>query len=394
LTQGKILTIITITEYRLEKEGGMKKVVAVCWDAGPANNVGPVVELLRNNHVVVNLFAGGPALSVLDGMKIQYNLYRDAPGIVSTWDERSTVLYGAIDCNDKLPGVEIANELKRRGVKWPILLQNDMWGGGLYRNEEWRGIMPTRFFANDYRDAELGQIAFPLMDPKNALAIGWPWIDKYSDRTEVPKRSQSLRERLSIPEGMPIVLFAGQLNRTGEVWESLIRAIIALDKPVYLIGRMHPAMLPERDKDGRWSAEYKRYQEAIENFNRWGKGTYSLCNNPYEVKDLLAVSDVVTGAFTTMLLEASLWRKQVIAILYPNVGLQEWRDVTNGVMSEFPLTELDCAAKASSDQDLMSLLNDAYSGKLASALTPNQEKHFRSDGKNAERIANEIIKFL
>lgn len=371
-----------------------KRILSACWDAGPANNVGIVVKALRGMNIPIDLFAGGPAKAVLQGMDVQYLPYVDAKDTIATCPD-ATLFYSGVDCNDRMPGAEIAHELMSQGKDLPILLQSDFWGAGIYRNEEWRNIKPTYFFGNDPRDAEIATVAFPLMNPKNALVVGWPWLDAYADQIQIGDNATRLRQQLQIPNGMPIVFFAGQLNRTGEVFASLVKAIIELDKPVCLLGRIHPRMLPENDAEGKWQNEYTAYQTSVEAFQAWGKGKYLLCNNPYKVEELIALADVVTGAFTTVLLESCVLRKPTIAILYPKVGMAEWLSVTGGkVMPEFPLTEIGCAAKADWDEKLKVLLKQAYTGELGKILEPNQIQHFKSDGGNAQRVADQINALL
>lgn len=371
----------------------MEKILAVCWDAGPAKNIGLVVKMLRQMDHNVVLYAGGPSVAVLNGLSVEYLFYISAEETVRSCHD-AKAFYSAVDCNDRMPGEEIAHLLMEQGNKMPILLQSDFWGAGLYRNDSWRDIVPTRFFGHDKRDVSLSRQAFPLLDPDDALIYGWPWVDAYSDFSEIPVREKNLRQMLSIPEKMPVVFFAGQLNRTGEVWESLVNAIIALDRPVYLLSRIHPRMLAQNDPDQEWKKEFDRYQSGVDRYLAWGKGKYKMCPDPIEVKDLIAVSGVTVGAFTTVLLEATAWRKPTISILYPQVGMAEWRRVTHDYMLEFPLTEQGCSAKATTDRELERLLGEAYSGTLEEKLRANQDKHFRSDGKNTYRVAEEIVSFL
>lgn len=374
----------------------MRPVVAVCFDAGPANNVGPVIRCLHKMGVYPHVYAAGPAEDVLKNLDIEFRPYTNARELVSAHAQDDVLLYSAIDCNTTMPGAEIAAELEARDIHWLIHLQNDMWGGGLYKNYEWKNICPARFYANDPLDAKMAITAFPFIHPSDALITGWPWLDKYRDRSKIPALAQSLTARLEISGNMPIIFYAGQLQRTGEAFASLVRAIISLDKPVHLIARLHPAMLPSRDPDGKWLTEYHIHENAARDFQEWGKGRYSMCNGPdgYPLPEQIALADVVVGMFSTVLLEASAWRKQTIALLYPEVGLQEWREVTLGVMPEFPLTELKCASKADSDETLQRLLSMGYTGELEDQQRPNQETHFHCDGENAQRIASDIFDHL
>jgi len=371
----------------------MQRILATCWDRGPANNVGPVVKALRDMDIHVDLFAGGPAKTALEHSAIEYQPYLAAEDTVSSCG-RPAILYAGMDSNIRLPGFEVAKELEAQGVDCPFAFQGDFWGEGLYWRDKWAQLVPTRFFGNDQRDVELSRITFPLMDPVNALPLGWPWIDAYSDYSQIDTRARSLRQKLAIPEKMPVVFFAGQLDRTGEVIASLVRAIIAINRPVCLLSRMHPVMLLEYDQEGKWSAEYARYNAAVDEFTRWGKGNYVLCNDPYDVKDCIALATVVTGAFSTILIEAGIWRRQVIAILYPEVGMAEWLRTDGEAMPEFPLVELGCAAKATSDSELRGLLGEAYVGNLHERLRPNQERHLMASGDNAQKIAENIISLI
>lgn len=372
-----------------------KVILSTCWDAGPANNVGPVVKLLRQKGIEVQLFAGGPAKDALAGQKVSFNSYITAAEAIESIGSPA-LFYSGVDCNDRMPGFEVAQAFQEMGLNCPVALQSDFWGNGLYRNEYWSKLTPTRYFGNDRRDIELARIAFPKTDPANVLALGWPWLDGYRmDEPEISSRGQKLRQELGIPEEDVVVFFAGQLNRTGEVMESLVRVIKKIDQPIWLINRLHPLMMASNDPEGKWQAEWTRLEAANREFEKWDKGKLILGNNPYLIKDLIAAATVITGAFTTTLIEAAAWRRQVVAILYPEIGMAEWLSVTGGgIMPEFPLTELGCAAKAASDDELEQLLTKAYSGKLTIELRPNQEEQILSSGDNAAKIATEIISMM
>lgn len=152
----------------------MKKVVSVCYDMGPAKNVGPVVVALREKGIEVELYADGPAVGYLRASHIDYRHHSSAKELVDAHFKTTPVFYSAVDCNERMPGAEVFRELKRRGLSWPILLQGDFWGTGIYRNEAWFEIKPERFFANDAIDVKLSYHAFPKLEAGDSLALGWP----------------------------------------------------------------------------------------------------------------------------------------------------------------------------------------------------------------------------
>jgi len=369
------------------------KVLSVCFDAGPANNVGPVVECLRQRGIEAILFAGGPAASVLEKAGIEFLPYTTATAAIDACDQFD-LFYGAIDCNSCLPSLEIILEMKERGIICPVYLQTDYWGSGIYRVDEWKQVTPDRVFCNDQRDAELAELIFPKMAPANALASGWPWLDAYkTSPSEIADMTKQAMEDLGIDPDEIVVFFAGQLNRTGKVFTELIEGIVAVDQPVLLIGRQHPAMLLERDQDEKWADERKQWKSALSKFEQWGKGRYLDCTGPnYNVQLLIAVSDVVVGAFTTTLIEASAWRKQTIAVLYPESGMQEWLDVTKGSMSNFPLCDLGACGYANDSNELVRLLRLAYRSRLDDEIGSNQSKCVVANGGNARRVADEIMR--
>jgi len=369
------------------------KILSACFDAGPANNVGPVVQVLRQRGVEVISYAVGPATDALAKAGIEFLPYTTAEEALDSCGEID-LFYGAIDCNDRLPSLEVVREMKRRGITCPVNLQTDFWGSGIYKKDDWSTIVPTGVFCNDKLDAELAHITFPRMPISDTFIEGWPYLDGYNcELTEIDALGKRTREGLAIGSDETVVLFAGQLNRTGEVFAELVAGIIEANQPVTLIARQHPAMLLERDKDGKWEHEREEWKVACASFARWDKGKYLDCTGPaYNVRDLIAASDLITGAFTTTLIESAAWRKQNLALLFPKTGMQEWLDVTKGLMGGFPLCELGACGYADSLDELTRLLSLGYSGKLGEQLMPNQIEHIKANGGNAERIADEIMR--
>jgi hypothetical protein len=367
-------------------------ILATCYDRGASNNVGPVVKALRSRGVEVNLFAGGPATAALERTGVRFIPFTTARLAIAA-DRKSTLLYAGVDSNDRLIGYEVASEMLKAGISCPVALQSDFWGSGIYHQKKWSELTPIRHFVNDRYDAKLAERVFPKMHPRNIRPISWPWLDNYhAGEDEIKKRGARFRQTQGIPEGMPTVFYAGQLGRTAEVATSLIRAIIGLDQPVCLIGRLHPIMLRE---ESNWADETSRYNEAIAEFQRWGKGKYILGNDPLDPKDLIAAATVVVSMFSTVLIEAAAWRRQNIAMLYPEVGMAEWLVNTGeGIIPEFPLVSLGCTARAANDEETASLLADCYTGQLRAKLEPNQEKHINATGGNAERIADELASLI
>lgn len=372
----------------------MRIVLATCFDTGPANNVGPVVQALRRRGIEVAFYAAGPATDALAKAGIEFRPYTTAEEALDSCGEVG-LFYGAIDCNDRLTAFEVVQEMESRGFTCPVNLQTDFWGAGIYKKDEWSKIAPDRVFCNDPRDAELAEVTFPRMR-NGAYAMGWPWLDAYSrELDEIVALGKRTREGLAIGSDETVVLFAGQLNRTGMVFAELVAGVVAANQPVTLIARQHPAMLPERDKDGKWEHERDEWEAARAFFDRWGKGKYLDCTGPaYNVQDLIAASDLVVGAFTTTLIEAAAWKKQVIAILFPESGMREWREVTNHMMDNFPLCDLRACGYAGNAGELKQLLERSYAGDLGRTLDVFQSTHIKATGGNAERIADEIIRQL
>lgn len=358
-----------------------KRVWAVVKDPGGTNGVLPVVSVLREHGVQVNLIAHGkaPELPQVRALGTYLVVGPDPQEVLATLplpDAHITSM-----CSEGGVGRDLIPLLRERGA--PTVAAQDFWGGALVQLFRDPQYWPDYICANDELGADIVCRAWPGFTRERIWVTGFPAMDKYAQVDAATVRSR-VRDQLGVQEGLPLVLFAGQLEGTSQLLAQVVSALNAIADTigVAFAPRQHPRLRNNAPD------EIEPWNKALASFaGAQLLADTSACPTP----DMVAAADVAVSSFSTVLVEAACLRKPVIAINDP-VEMARLRESVGGVMDEFPLVELGCARKVTSPQELREALHTALTSGLG--LRGAQERHFTLDGKNAERAADRVLALL
>lgn len=350
----------------------MSKILAVCKNPGGTAGVIPVVKILRRRGCQVTLVANGKAIELLTAAHEDFVACATADEALTQCPAPDALITSM--CSSGGVGFELA---RRWHGLVPIFALQDFWGGAL--KTVWTGPTdrPDYICVNDEVGAAIVQKAWPEFQTDHILITGYPALDKYV-HYDTAATARAVHETLTIDQSLPIVLFAGQLEGTGHVLTEVVAALNDLRLDVYFIPRLHLRMKDDAPQ------ELPACQAALDNFSGRLIANSSAC----DTQSLIASAQVVISAYSTALVEAAVLGKENISVLYPEVGMAIFQQGTGGIMNEFPLVTLGCSAKATSREELTALLKQSFTSGLG--LRPAQERHFRLDGQNASRVAEQI----
>jgi hypothetical protein len=348
--------------------------LAYCADPGDADVVLPVVSLLLKNGKKVVLIAKNVAAQRAEERKIDFEVHCEARTVIEKHGLPKLFLTGM--CSQDKVARDLIVNLNRAGIT-SVALQ-DFWGSRL--TEKWKPSQyhPTYICVNDEVGKEIVKKAWPDFDEEKVKIFSYPSLDKFKN---FQVDNESIRKKLGLMNDWPIVLFAGQIVETGKVFFELISALNEIGRPVYLLPRQHPRWDNDAPLDDK-----KYWDKAISIFQ---SGEIVDSSGFKEIDSLVVVSTVTISMFSTVLVNASVLRKQNISLLYPDSGMKKFLAGRSECMNEFPLVDLGCTKKATSREELIRCLLLSFDGKLG--LEENQEKTFKIDGKNTERLSNWLL---
>lgn len=362
----------------------MRRVCVVASDTGTANNVGPVAKELAAAGVEVQVIADDPAKDAFRAMDLAFGEYESAQ--LLGYAEVNLILGGFDTSNNRPPITEISRYMRVSGKTGRIALVSDLVGAVLAMQGR-EDVNPVLVCAADDEDAQIIRGVWP--DAQVAVT-GKPASDAFAEPTPIPENQT--REALGIPKGLPVVLFAGQLNRTGEAFRELAEGLIANGREVCVIGRKHPRMLT----DEQWADEERHYGEAVDLLGQNGI-QYVDCTGPgYNPTALISLTGgpmLVVSMFSTMLEDAARAGVDCLALLSPEVGQSEWDRVAEGIPLFQPVEKSACAS-AASPEELARVLDDWDSGALQERLALAQQKEYGATGGATCRVTDEILKLL
>lgn len=237
---------------------------------------------------------------------------------------------------------------------------------------------------NDEVGADIVCDAWSGFPAGNIRVTGYPALDRFADY-DITQSAAKTREKLGLGEAKPVVLFGGQVSRGGEMLSEVLATLNDIGKSVYLLPYRHPRMADDAPE------QVKVWESALSGFK---SGVVIAGLSVCEKDSFIAAADVVVSAFSTILVEASVLRKQNISVLYPDIGMAEFIRETGGGMTESPIVSLGCSSKAEDRNGLRGLLEASLAGDLRKAQTILQERFFLLDGKNAERVAKLACSFI
>lgn len=351
------------------------KIWAVSKDPGGTANLLPVVKFLRQKGVEVLYFATGKAIEILTRAKQDFFPCHSPTEILGKYLLPRVLVTGM--CSHGTLGRDIA--LSMRLNKVPTVALQDFWGARLWTDWAESCYWPDFICVNDEVGAKIVQQAWPQYPVESIKVFGYPALDRYAGYN-VQADSAWARLVLGLVEPKPIVFYAGQVKKSGEILGEVVEVLNELKEDVYFIPRAHPRMKDDAPE------EVEKWNQALANFRG---GTLVADSSVCDTQSLIAASTVVLSVFVTALVEAAVFRKKNISILYPEVGMKRFYEESGGGMKEFPLVELGCSAKVENREEFKILLYTALHGDLG--LQEFQEQHFQVDGRNAERVADFIL---
>ena len=350
----------------------------ICKDPGGTAGVLPIFYKLRELGKEVTLFANGKAVDLLPEIESDFKAYKSAEELLKDNLVLPEILVTSM-CSKGGVGRDLVPML--RGLDIPTVALQDFWGSRL--GTDWKDpqYWPECICVNDPVASKIVLKAWPDFSEERIQITGYPALDQYANYDPVQSRVK-MRQKLGIVGNIPVILFAGQVQGTGDVIETVIEASNKLEDEISLIIREHPRMRDDAPK------EITKWEKAIESFNNGSL----VESSSFDTSLVLAAADVVLGAFSTVLVHAAVLQKEVIAVLFPDQGMAEFRRQGGGFRDEFPLVSLGCAVQAKDQKNLSEFLDKALNEGLG--LEKNQEQTFCLDGKNAERVVQKVLECL
>lgn len=347
----------------------------VCKDPGGMAGVLPVVDALMMADHTVRLFADGKAIELLSRLGHDFFACTSVDDVLSRYPNERPDLFLTSMCSGASVGRDLVPHLKGT---CPIVALQVTHGAYLLTDWSESRFRPDLICVNDELGAQIVSRAWPDVFSDRIKITGYPALDKYSSYNTADVAIKT-RQTLQLEPEKPIVLYCGQVARSGEVLQEIVAVLNELKRDVYFIPRQHDRMMIDApDQLSYWQAALNDFKGGI-----LVEGTSAV-----EIASLLASADVVLSMYSMALTEAAVLRKQSIAVLYPDVGMRQLLAETGG-MSEFPLVSLGCTVKASSRQELTNALTSALGRGLG--LETNQSRYFSIDGKNTQRVVEIII---
>ena len=364
-------------------ENTKKYILAICKDPGDANGVIPVARRLWRKRKVV-LIASGKAETILRNRKIKYKKYAFADRVLKDYP-RPLALVTGMSSKGGVGRDLIPLMRKKFGTSCPpIVALQDFWGSYLatdWKNERYR---PDYIVVNDKIGAEVVTRVWKDFDKNRVKIFGYPNLDRFYG-LNMKRIRQTARKKLNLTQKWPVVFFGGQLKYSVHALEELIAVLNRIGRPVYLIVRQHLRM---KDDDAE---ELKDWKKALKKFKN---GKLILTPQFIDSGLLIAVADVAVSMFSAVLVEAAALQKACVAISYKNYGLKRLKEITKGALLNFPLVAFKACAQASNRKQLESLVKEALSGRLEKKLKTGQKRHLKSDGKNAQRVADFVLSLI
>ena len=347
---------------------------AVVKDPGGTAGVLPVVRVLRARGEEPLLFANGKAIEILKKSDERYIACElRAEEVLERFGTPEVLLTSM--CSQGGIGRDLVELL---AGKVPTVALQDSWGSRLWTAWAEPDYRPDFICVNDEVGQNIVMHAWPEFPRDCVKVTGYPALDRYFDYDSA-KSKQEVREKLGLKDPLSVVFFGGQIKRTGEVLSELVSALNDLDERVYFIPRQHPRMMDDApEQTALW----------LEALGRFRNGVLISDTAAFDAQSLIAASGVTVSMFSTVLVEAAVMRKQNISMLYPDSGWAEFVAETGGGMSESPIVDLGCSAKATNREELTDCLIRGLWHRLC--LEDSQKRTFSADGKSAQRVANFI----
>ncbi|MBI4214931.1 CDP-glycerol glycerophosphotransferase family protein, partial [archaeon] len=260
-----------------------KRVWAVAKDPGGTNGVLPVVKVLRERGVHVDLIAHGkaPELAQVKELGTYLVAGHDPQNVLDTLPLPDAYITSM--CSEGSVGRSLIPLMRERGI--PTIGAQDFWGGHLISCFSNPVHQPDYIWVNDELGADVVQRAWSGFDREQIWVTGFPAMDKYA-QVDVKSTRQRVRMNLQLEEESSIVLFAGQLQGTGQLLGTVVNALNILTTTgvrVAFAPRQHPRM----PNNAPW--EMPLWEEALARFRVGQLLDTSIVSTP----EMVAAADVV-----------------------------------------------------------------------------------------------------
>lgn len=340
-------------------------------DIGSVNACLPVIKILKEREFPVSVYAEGLAY---ERCKDKFTVI---PEIVMD-DLFDLVNPSLVVATCATPGgcvpIVLTCEAKKR--KLPVILIEEMWAG--YSAFVW-DILPDGVCVIDEFAKNLILRSWPDYSKSHIHITGSSVFDKFANIDTESARCK-LREVLDLNENWPIVFFPGTglISGMSQVIRMLVNALNSLSISVYFILRDHPSVGFSKALEYRSELRNLKIEQVVDS-----SGLTS--------DEVSAGSDIVVGTFSSMTAEACCMRKPVLIIWTQEIA-RTLMKATSKSLAEWPIVNLGASLRAGNVQEIKNCLFKIFNGDTAEMLEA-QRKHFRTDGLNAERIANVILSY-
>jgi len=362
------------------------EIIVACNIAGGFNNIFPVGKQLKKGDFRVVWVAEKKSYAeraLLEAGEFP-KVFELATEVVKTHPNPAAVITGFSE--DKKESIrKLEWELIRRyGGICPTIMIQDSWEGHVFIPPWDDGrVRPDMVVVNDEIGASIIRKAWPDFGGKISVT-GFPSLDIYKD-VNFEQEADIFRKKNGLGS-IPVLFFAGTVSVAGEVITELVRVLSGIEEDVCLAVKPHPAM-----KERSSEQQKELWREAVNVFSRKERHVLVDVNNEEMMGTLSAARAVFTDVSTLGWIKA-LMRGINVWMLYPEIGMAQYRKDVGFKMEEPPMITAGCSVLAGNNRDLEAIINLILSGSgtLEKMLRPNQEKVFKLDGKNTERAVNII----
>ncbi len=365
----------------VREEPTLAKVDFYFKDPGGTANGLPVAKRLHELGDDVACYTEGKASEILTKEKLRHVSLTKGVGEINF--SPMPDLFVTSMCSGGGAGKDAMPVLRGKAVT--VALQ-DFPGARLLT--DWMSVecRPDNLVVNDKAAEQIAREAWAEKTPKILIA-GYPSLDALYGYP-IDAKNSTLRSRFGIGKRDFVIMFAGQVGRTGMVAEEVCVALNMLQQStwfqkIWFVPRYHPRMLTDaKDQADRWHASIRSLHPKIHVLDT------QVAVKDISIIDVLAMSNVAVSAFSTTLQEAAVFRKDAIAMLSEEAGQKQFLEETGGVMKQYPLATLGCVSKATNSDECFKLLRQSMRSGLG--LERAQKNAFFVDGKNADRLARTL----
>lgn len=353
-------------------------------DVGGMNSVMPVVRSLRSLGHAVAIFAEGRSVELL-GEDVFCRFAVDGQETTKETVNRFKAYAGKSDailtslCSDG--GRNLVSYLRGRVKTFAV---QDLWGARLQKEWKDEHSHPDFMFVSDDVDRDITLKAWSDYKPERVIVAGNPAFDALA-YCDVPAGAQQAKEALKLDLNPMVLFLVDYLPGGAEDLENMVRALNEVGQQVNFIPRFHPDYKNRAPK-----GDPEKCEVAIGQFKA---GRIVRNTRKLDLMSLLSAATVVVGAWTTVLVSAAHLRRQVISLMFPELGQASFREYVSGSLDfPYPLVELGAAACARNYEELVVTLRKSFENKLG--LERAQVRALRLDGRSADRIARFIQEFV